>query len=134
MITFLSADSPEAKGINAKYTLIKETEKKKYLSKEVVEWMWYENWLPVIEEYCVGLQKTIDEQSEKVYYAKDIISVMVGRGYKKFSMSWLTKLWQCDLQLDRDNCEYGYFDKYHRYVWKESFLPIVEQFCKDYKL
>lgn len=171
VIKFLPADSPEAKGINAKYTLIKETEKKKYLSKEVVElmhekgyswfnagtmtsfwknelgsrdkyglyitnsqWMWYENWLPVVEQYCRRVQKTMNEQTEKVYYAKDIVAEMTGRGYKKISTWWLTKFWQYDLQLDRDKCEYGYYDKYGRYVWKESFLPLVEQLCRKYKL
>ena len=171
VIKFLPADSPAAKGINAKYTLIKETEKKKYLSKEIVElmhekgytwftsgtmtsfwknelgsrdkfgiyitnsqWMWYENWLPVIEEYCRKVQKTMNEHTEKVYYAKDIVAEMTGRGYKKFSTWWLTQFWQYDLQLDRDKCEYGYYDKYGRYVWKESFLALVEQLCKKHKL
>lgn len=88
VITFINADSPEAKGLKASYTLIKEKEKKKYRGKEIVQmmkkegyewftirhntqiwkdmgdrdeygifitpsqWMWYENWLPVVREYC----------------------------------------------------------------------------------
>lgn len=39
VITFVRADSPEAQGLNAAYTLIKETEKRKYLSKEIVQKM-----------------------------------------------------------------------------------------------
>ena len=34
VITFVRAASPQAQGLNAAYTLIKETEKKKYLSKD----------------------------------------------------------------------------------------------------
>ena len=74
------------------------------------------------------------KQLEKVYYANDVVTEMTARGYKKFSRWWLTKLWQNDLQLDRTNCEYGYFDKYGRYVWKESFLSVVDDFCKKYNL
>ena len=171
VIRFLPADSPAAKGVNAKYTLIKETEKKKYLSKDVVklmhekgyvwfsigkmtsfwkdelgsrdkyglyitnnQWMWYDNWLEVVEKHCKDVQRKMNEQTEKAYYAKDIVSEMKAKGYNKFSMRWLTRFWQDELQLDRANCEYGYFDKYERYVWKESFLPIVEQLCIRYKL
>ena len=71
------------------------------------QWMWYENWLPVIEEHCKKGQKAMDEQTEKVFYAKDVVSEMNARGYKKFSTWWLTKLWQYDLQLNRNKCNMG---------------------------
>lgn len=93
VIQFIPANSPAAKGLNATYTLIQETEKKKYVPTEIVEmmkkkgfswftmtsltnlwknelkidrnhteyglfiagsrWMWYENWVPVVEKYCI---------------------------------------------------------------------------------
>ena len=37
VITFVKADTPEAEGINAQYTLIKEREKKKLLPKAIIE-------------------------------------------------------------------------------------------------
>lgn len=39
VIEFIKSDSPLAEGINAEYTLIKETEKKKYLPGQIVETM-----------------------------------------------------------------------------------------------
>lgn len=39
VIEFIKADSPLAKDVNATYTVIKETEKKKFLPKEIVEQM-----------------------------------------------------------------------------------------------
>lgn len=95
VIRFLPEGSTAAKEMNVNYTLIKETEKKKYLGKEIVammhergyiwfsisdmtyywknilksrdkygiyitksQWMWYENWIPVIEKYCEEQAKT----------------------------------------------------------------------------
>lgn len=89
VVEFLDEDSDKAKELNKLHVLVKETEKKKYLSREIVEmmkergydwfttnvmtsfwknelgtreqygvyitknqWMWYENWIPVLEKYC----------------------------------------------------------------------------------
>lgn len=89
VISFIPANSPMAKGLNAQYAFYTETEKKKYLAKDIVDmmrnkgykwfsipimtdywknnlksreeygiyitkhqWMWYENWIQVIEAFC----------------------------------------------------------------------------------
>ncbi len=89
VVEFISDGTEGSESLNKTYMLIKETEKKKYLSREVVDvmkekgytwfsvaamthywkdilknrddyglfitkqqWMWYENWLPVVEKYC----------------------------------------------------------------------------------
>lgn len=167
VIKFLPADSPQAQGLNAKYALIKELEKKKYLSKDIVnimrskgydwfnvgemtsfwkntlksrdkygiyvtnnQWMWYENWIPVIERHCQELQANMDCQTERVYYPKDIVEEMKKNGYARFNTWWFNKFWEYELQIDKDNTDYGYYDKYHRFVWKESFLPFVREFCE----
>lgn len=167
VIKFLPADSPQAKGLNAKYTLIKELEKKKYLSKDIVDlmhskgynwfnvkkmtsfwkntlksrdkygvyvtdnqWMWYENWIPVIEKYCQEIQANMDCKTEKLYYPTDVVDVMKKKGYSQFNMWWLTKCWRDELQIDRDNTDYGYFDEYHHFVWKESILLKIQEFCE----
>ena len=168
VIKFLPADSPEAKGLNAKYALIKETEKKKYLSKDIVnlmhskgytwfnvgemtsfwkntlktrdkygiyvtnnQWMWYENWIPIIEKYCQDMQANLKQKTEKEYYPKDIVEIMQQKGYTRFNTWWLNQLWEYELHIDRNNTPYGYYGKYNRFIWKESFLPIVEKFCAE---
>ena len=167
VIKFLPADSPQAQGLNANYALIKELEKKKYLSKDIVnlmrskgydwfnvgemtsfwkntlksrdkygiyvtnnQWMWYENWIPVIEKHCQEIQANMDCQNEKTYYPKDVVEEMKKIGYSRFNTWWFNKLWEHELQIDKDNTDYGYYDKYHRFVWKESFLPLVQEFCQ----
>lgn len=171
VITFLPADSPEAQKINAKYTLIKETEKKKYLSKDIVtmmrkkgytwfstghmtkfwktklgtrdqygifiagnQWMWYENWLPIIEEYCQETQKELDKKTEKEYLPNEIVRIMQQKGYTHFRTYDFIKLWQENLKIDKNNTEYGSFGKYNNFYWKESFIPIVEKYCQEYSI
>ncbi len=168
VIKFLPADSPQAQGLNTKYALIKELEKKKYLSKEIVDlmhskgytwfnvgemtsfwknklksrdiygvyvtnsqWMWYENWIPVIEKHCQELQENMECQTERGYYPKEIVEEMRKKGYSRFNTWWFTQLWEYELQIDKDNTDYGYYDKYHRFIWKESFLTLVQEFCKN---
>lgn len=168
VIKFLPADSPQAQGLNTKYALIKELEKKKYLSKEIVnlmhakgytwfnvgemtsfwkntlksrdiygvyvtnsQWMWYENWIPVIEKHCQELQKNMECQTERGYYPKEIVEEMKKKGFSRFNTWWFIQLWEYELHIDKDNTDYGYYDKYHRFIWKESFLPLVQEFCKN---
>jgi len=89
VVEFVAEGTEGSDSLNKTYMLIKETEKKKYLSKDVVglmvgkgyawftvgamtnywknvlkgrdgfglyitksQWMWYQNWIPVIEKYC----------------------------------------------------------------------------------
>lgn len=167
VITFVRADSPEAQGLNAAYTLIKETEKRKYLSKEIVQkmhekgytwftvgdmtsywknqlksrdkygiyitksqWMWYENWLPVIEQYCQEEDKNRNSNNDETYYPSDIVEIMKQKGYSKFNTWWFNTFWEYDLKLDKNNTVHGHFGKYNRFVWHKSILPLVEEYCQ----
>ena len=94
------------------------------------QWMWYENWIPVIEKHCQELQANMDCQTEKVYYPKDVVEEMKKNGYSRFNKWWFNRLWEYELQIDKDNTDYGYYDKYHQFVWKESILPLVLEFCQ----
>lgn len=94
------------------------------------QWMWYENWIPVIERHCQELQANMDCQTERVYYPKDIVEEMKKNGYARFNTWWFNKFWEYELQIDKDNTDYGYYDKYHRFVWKESFCHSFENFAK----
>lgn len=166
VIRFLPADSPEAKGLNVKYTLIKETEKKKYIANEIVQimhdkgytwfnvgkmtsywqnklksrdkygtyvtkhqWMWYENWIPIMEKYCQEIESTNNKNSKNEYLPNEIVTIMKSKGYTRFTVWWLTNLWQSDLGIDRANTEYGRFGEYGRFYWNETFLPLVEEYC-----
>lgn len=168
VITFLPADSPEAQNLNAKYTLIKETEKKKYLSKEIVtlmqqkgfswftvgkmtsfwkdelgtrdpygiyvtpnQWMWYENWIPILEKHCEQVQKTLDQKTTKEYLPGQMVELMRQKGYDKFSLHSLNNLWEYELKIDRNNTSYGNYGKYNRFFWNETFVPIVENYCSQ---
>ncbi|MBR1598400.1 MAG: DUF3644 domain-containing protein [Lachnospiraceae bacterium] len=168
VISFLPTNSPEASQINATYTLIKETEKKKYLSKEIVElmhqkgftwlsvpemtnfwknelrtreeyglyitksqWMWYQNWIPVIEKYCNEKQKKICSKIEKGYLPSEIVNIMQQRGYSRFSRWWFVNFWRNDLKIDRNNTEYGFYGKYNRFYWRKTFIPLVEKYCQE---
>lgn len=103
VVEFISDGTEGSESLNKTYMLIKETEKKKYLSREVVDvmkekgytwfsvtamthywknvlksrdnyglfitkqqWMWYENWLPVVEKYCAEETKKRAETIGKV--------------------------------------------------------------------
>ena len=167
VITFVPADSPEAQGLNAAYTLIKETEKRKYLSKGIVQkmhekgyawftvgdmtsfwkirlksrdqygiyitksqWMWYENWLPVIEEYCQEEDQKRNSNNEETYYPSDIVKIMQEKGYSRFNTWWFNEFWKYDLKIDKSNTPYGHFGKYNGFVWHKSVLPLVEDYCQ----
>ncbi len=60
VISFISADSPEAEGLNKSYCLIKEQEKKKYLPKQIVEMMKKEGYKKINYHHFVCCWKEID--------------------------------------------------------------------------
>jgi hypothetical protein len=167
VIEFIPEGSERAKQLNKTHMLIKETEKKKYLSKEVVsmmhdkgyawfntqlmtnywknelksrdkyglyitnnQWMWYENWIPMIENYCERIINEDLSNGEKKMYAKDIVQLMVEKGYKKFNIYWLKVLWKYEMNIDRHRTAYGYFERNSRFVWKKEWIPVVESYCK----
>ncbi|MBQ3513626.1 MAG: DUF3644 domain-containing protein [Lachnospiraceae bacterium] len=171
VIEFIGAGTEGAEELNKAYTLIKETEKKKYRGKEIVElmqgkgykwfslskmtdfwkfelgdrskygvyvtpdqWMWYENWIPVVEEYCVRNNDTIEPNVVKDgYYANEIVSIMVSKGYEKFTTNTFIDIWKDKMKIDKNDTDYGYLMKNNRFVWRESFLEVVELYCEEHK-
>lgn len=167
VVEFLPEGTPGAEELNKTYMLIKETEKKKYLSKDIVklmhekgytwfttgtmthlwknvlgsreqygiyitstQWMWYQNWLPIVEDYCKKENARIPVADEQPMYAKDIVALMHKQGYVKFNSYWLEALWKYDMSIDRDNTTYGHFDRNRRFMWNKDWIPIVMDYCK----
>jgi len=168
IVEFLPEDTPGAENLNKAYMLIKETEKKKYLSSEIVElmhekgykwfstgkmthlwkneldsreqfgvyitksqWMWYQNWLPIVEKLCKKENERMSLAQEKPMYAKDIVDLMHENGFTKFSNFWLHCLWKDEMKIDRLNTPYGYFDRNKRFIWNKEWIPIVLNYCKN---
>lgn len=173
VVEFIPDGTEGADSLNKTYMLIKETEKKKYLSKEIVDmmiekgytwfstgpmtqywkdelksrdeygiyitksqWMWYQNWIPVIEAFCKKENSRIEKITEgrKTYYANDIVKIMHERGYKEFNKYWLENLWKNELKIDRNDTCYGYNDRSHRFAWFENIIPLVDDYCKRREL
>lgn len=168
VVEFLPDNTPDAEKLSKSYMLIKETEKKKYLSKEIVElmhqkgydwfstgtmthlwknilgsreqyglyitnsqWMWYQNWLPVVEEFCKKEASRIPLTQEKPLYAKDVVDIMHKNGFTKFSTFWLESLWKYEMKIDRNNTPYEYYDRNKRFVWNKEWIPVVLEYCKN---
>lgn len=170
VVEFIPEGSEGAENLNKTYMLIKETEKKKYLSKDIVnmmvekgytwftvgtmthywknvlksrddfgiyitksQWMWYQNWIPVIEKYCIEESKRRESltNGKKSFSASEIVKLIHEKGYKKFSTYWLECLWKDHLKIDRDKTEYGYFNHLHRFFWFEDIIPPAEEYCKE---
>ena len=100
-----------------------------YITKH--QWMWYQNWVPVVEDYCRKENDRTPPAHEKQLYAKDIVELMHKQGYEKFSTYWLESLWKYEMKIDRNNSPYGYFDRNNRFVWKNEWIPIVIDYCKN---
>lgn len=98
-----------------------------YVTKH--QWMWYENWIPIMEKYCQEVESTINKNSKNEYLPNQIVTIMNSKGYTRFTVWWLTNLWQDDLGIDKTNTEYGRFGEYGRFYWSETFLPLVEEYC-----
>ncbi|MBQ2882483.1 MAG: DUF3644 domain-containing protein [Alphaproteobacteria bacterium] len=167
VIEFIKAGTESSEQINKAYTLIKETEKKKYQAKEIVNimhekgytwftinkmtdfwkyelgsreqygtfvtsslWMWYENWLPVVEEYCTKTNPNIKTNSIKNgFYANEIVSIMNRKGFNKFTTNSFIIFWRDVMGIDKNNTQYGYKMQNGRYIWKEAFVSLVEEYC-----
>lgn len=173
VVEFISEGTESADSLNKTYMLIKETEKKKYMSREIVDmmiekgytwfstgsmtqywknelksrdqygiyitksqWMWYQNWIPVIEAFCKKENSHIEKitRGRKTYYANDIVKIMHEHGYKKFSTYWLQDLWKYELKIDRNDTCYGYFDRSYKFAWFENIIPLVDDYCKRNEL
>jgi hypothetical protein len=63
VIEFVKSDSPLAKAINKEYAVIKETEKKKYLPKQVVDLMKTEGYPRFSVHYHTQLWKALDAKN-----------------------------------------------------------------------
>jgi hypothetical protein len=68
VIEFVKSDSPLAEAVNKEYAVIKETEKNKYLPKQIVDLMKEEGWKSFSLHHHTQLWKTLDAQiPEKGY-------------------------------------------------------------------
>ena len=169
VISFLSADDPMAKNIKAEYAIIKETEKKKYLSNEIVQmmkeqgfawftvnvmtgfwknelgsrdqygiyvtrsqWMWYENWIPVIERFCKEEDDRRKKNENVAFKPGKIVQMIKDKGYLNFSIYWLNIAIK-NSGIDRNDDRYAAKDKYGQILWKKEILPIIEKFCEEHK-
>lgn len=171
VIEFIGEGTEGSEELNKAYTLIKETEKKKYRGKEIIElmhnkgykwftankmteiwkydlggrekygvyvtpdqWLWYENWIPVVEDYCKCNDAYVDENKIKEgYFANEIVSLMINKGYEKFTMKMFVGIWRDEMHINQNDTEYGYFMKNKRFVWREAFIKIVEEYCENHK-
>ena len=170
VIEFIKEGTEGAEQLNKAYTIIKETEKKKYRAKEIVnmmkekgyswlttnkmtdfwknelgsrdaygtyvgdQWFWYENWIPIIEQYCIKTNTTINPNSvKKGYYADEVVTLMRQKGFNKFTGNSLIKCWRDYYNIDKENTEYGYKMTNGRYVWRQSFISLVEKYCMEHK-
>ena len=93
-------------------------------------WMWYENWIPVIEAYCKKNDAPIEKDRIKEgLFADEIIQQMNQLGYEDFTRNKFIKFWKDDMGIDKNNTEYGYKMYNGRYVWRESFVELVKEYC-----
>ena len=169
VISFLSADDPMAQNIKAEYTIIKETEKTKYLSNEIVQimkdegyewftvnvmtgfwknelgsrdqygiyvtksqWMWYENWIPVIEKFCKEEDERRKKNENVAFKPGQIVKMITEKGYPHFSVYWLNIILEKN-GISRDDEQYAAQDKYGHVLWKKEILPVVEKYCEEHK-
>lgn len=171
VIEFIKPGTEDSDNLNKAYTLIKETEKKKYSATEIVNlmnekgylwfnvskmtnlwkneigsregygvqvtsslWMWYENWIPVVEDYCKRMNPTIKANTIKNgFYPNEIVSILNGKGFNKFTTNSFIKIWRDVMKIDKDNTEYCYKMHNGRYVWSEKFLALIEEYCERHK-
>lgn len=171
VIEFIKSGTEASENLNKAYTLIKETEKKKYRGKDIVElmhkkgykwfninkmtdlwkyeigsrdgygvevtsslWMWYENWIPVVENYCEKMNSEIDSNTIKNgYYPSEIVSVLNQKGFGKFTTNSFIKLWRDEMGINKDDTKYCYKMHNGRYVWSKEFLSTVEKYCEEHK-
>ena len=170
VITFLNADDPRAKDLNTKYAVVKEMEKKKYLSRDVVQimkdegytwftvgmmtkywkntlgkrdqygiyvtktqWMWYENWLPVIREFCEKEKSRATDTREIAYKPSEIVKMLQEKGYEKISIPKLNQLIK-SVGIERNNPKYAIEDKYGHINWKTDIIPAIETYLSDHMI
>ena len=171
VIEFIKPGTEDSENLNKAYTLIKETEKKKYRATDIVKlmhekgytwfnttkmtelwkyelgsregygvavtsslWMWYEIWIPVVEEYCMKLNPTIKANSiKKGFYPNEIVSILNKKGFNKFTTNSFTKFWRDEMKINKDHSEYCYKMHNGRHVWSDDFLTLTEEYCKNNK-
>lgn len=169
VISFLSEDDPAAQGLKHEYAVIKETEKKKYLSKDIVmkmksegydwfnvgimtsfwkdelggrdkygiqitssQWMWYSNWIPVIEEFCKREDKRRKENDIIGYKPGQVVEKMHDKGYIFFSI-WAFNQIEYEIGLNRNDKKIAAKSKYGNVLWKKTIYPILEDYCDKHQ-
>ncbi len=95
-------------------------------------WMWYDNWIPIIEEFCKRNDAPIEaDRIKDGLYADEIISKMQQLGYEEFTRNTFIKLWKDIFVIDKNNTEYGYKMHNGRYVWREPYIQLVKEYCEQ---
>lgn len=93
VIEFVKSDSPLASAINKEYTVIKETEKAKFLPKQIID-------------------------------------IMQGEGYSKFTMHKHTDFWKLKDAKNKKN-NFGVMVGGKQWYWYESWLDEVRKHCQS---
>lgn len=92
IINFIKSDDASANGVRANYTILRETEKRKFLPSEIV-------------------------------------SIIKGDGYDKFTINKHTELWKF---LDAKNQKFSYGVQISKtWYWYESWLNKVREYCRE---
>lgn len=73
VISFISADSPEAEGLNKSYCVIKERERQKYLPKQIVDMMKKEGFKKINYHHFTCCWKAVDGKNPK-----NKLGIMIG--------------------------------------------------------
>ena len=99
-----------------------------YVTKH--QWMWYDNWLPVIEKYCENEQKRREENDDLTLRPSAIVKLMKDAGYDRFNLWWLDTM-TIQKGISREDTAYALKDKYGNTLWKREIIPIVKDFCEE---
>jgi hypothetical protein len=90
--------------------------------------------IPANSPEAEGLNKEyvlIKEREKPKYYAKNVISAIKAKGYKKFGISLHTKLWK---SLDAKNEAKGFGAFVGGFwFWYDSWINEIEKYCLDHK-
>ncbi|GAB2820423.1 hypothetical protein GCM10027276_22930 [Comamonas piscis] len=97
VIEFVKSDSPLAEAVNKEYAVIKETEKKKYLPKQVVDLMKAEGYPSFSVHHHTQLWKSLDGQNS----AKDYGVMVAGKVWHWYE-SWVAEVRKhCNANKDK---------------------------------
>lgn len=93
------------------------------------QWMWYENWIPIVKKYCIREDsiRRLD-MSENSLLPNQIVKIIQDKGYSRFNNTWLS-IWESEMCIDRANPENGHYGKGGKYYWHRSIIESVLLYC-----